>query len=90
VTDVYPARELPIEGVSGRLVSEAARKAGAPVRYLPDETAGGRDALDVVEALLRPGDLIVTLGAGDIDDLARRLVASRTRNGGGSHDGDRA
>jgi UDP-N-acetylmuramate--alanine ligase len=90
VTDVYPARERPIEGVSGRLVSEAARKAGAPVRYMPDETAGGQDAVDVVEASLRPGDLIVTLGAGDIDDLARQLVARRTRNGGVSHDGARA
>ena len=82
VTDVYPAREQPIEGVSGRLISEAARKAGAPVTYLPDETTGGRDATDVVEAALRSGDMVVTLGAGDIDELARRLVARRADAGG--------
>ena len=77
VTDVYAAREEPIEGVSGRLVSEAARAARAAVRYLPDETAGGRDAAEVVEEALEPGDLVVTLGAGDINDLARRLVERR-------------
>ena len=87
VTDVYPARERPIEGVSGRLVSEAARKAGAPVRYMPDETAGGHSATDVVEAVLRPGDLLVTLGAGDIDELARQLAARRAGNGGRSRVG---
>ncbi|MGH7567068.1 MAG: UDP-N-acetylmuramate--L-alanine ligase [Gemmatimonadota bacterium] len=82
VTDVYPAREQPIEGVSGRLISEAAQKAGAPVTYLPDETTGGRDPADVVEALLGFGDMVVTLGAGDIDELARRLAARRADAGG--------
>ena len=87
VTDVYPAREQPIEGVSGRVVCEAARKAGAPVRYMPEETAGGYAAADVVEAALRPGDLLVTLGAGDIDELARQLAARRAGNGGRSRVG---
>lgn len=82
VTDVYPAREQPIEGVSGRLVSEAARKAGAPMTYLPDETADGREAADVVGAALRPGDMLVTLGAGDIGELARRLAARSADAGG--------
>jgi len=82
VTDVYPARERPIEGVSGRLVSEAAKKAGAPVVYLPDEIAGGAAAVDVIEAALHPGDLVVTLGAGDVDALARALAARRADAGG--------
>ncbi|HET6638171.1 MAG TPA: UDP-N-acetylmuramate--L-alanine ligase [Gemmatimonadota bacterium] len=77
VTDVYAAREDPIEGVSGRLISEAAREARAAVRYLPDETASGRDAAEVVDEALEPGDMVVTLGAGDIDELARRLAARR-------------
>ncbi len=77
VTDVYAAREKPIEGVSGKLVSDAAREARAAVRYLPDETAAGRDAAEVVEEALEPGDMVVTLGAGDIDELARRLVERR-------------
>jgi UDP-N-acetylmuramate--alanine ligase len=77
VADVYAAREDPIEGVSGRLVSEAARGARAAVRYLPDETAAGRDAADVVDEALEPGDMVLTMGAGDIDELARRLAARR-------------
>jgi UDP-N-acetylmuramate--alanine ligase len=77
VTEVYASREHPIEGVSGRLVSEAAREARAAVRYLPDETAGGRDVADVVEEALEPGDMVVTLGAGNIGELARRLVERR-------------
>jgi UDP-N-acetylmuramate-alanine ligase len=68
--------------VSGRLISETARKAGAPVTYLPDETGGGREAADVVEAALKPGDMIVTMGAGDIDELARLLAARRAEAGG--------
>ena len=77
VTDVYAAREMPIEGVSGRLISEAARRVRGSVRYLPEETAAGRDVADVIEEALEPGDMVVTMGAGDIDELARRLAARR-------------
>ncbi|HUF88727.1 MAG TPA: UDP-N-acetylmuramate--L-alanine ligase [Gemmatimonadota bacterium] len=82
VADVYPAREQPIEGVTGRLVSDAAKKAGAPVVYLPDETGGGREVVDVVEAALQPGDLVVTLGAGDVGEVARGLAARHADAGG--------
>jgi UDP-N-acetylmuramate--alanine ligase len=82
VAEVYAAREQPIPGVDGRLVADAAARAGAAVRYLPDETAGGEDAARVVEGALLPGDLVVTLGAGDIDALARRLVERRVEAGG--------
>ncbi|HET9332137.1 MAG TPA: cyanophycin synthetase, partial [Gemmatimonadota bacterium] len=82
VTDVYAAREAPIPGVTGRLVADAAAKAGATVRYLPDEVAAEADAVAIVEGALRPGDLVVTLGAGDIDGLARQLVARRVEAGG--------
>jgi len=47
------------------------------VRYLPEETAAGRDVADVIEEALEPGDIVVTMGAGDIDELARRLAARR-------------
>jgi UDP-N-acetylmuramate--alanine ligase len=82
VTDVYPAREAPIPGVSGRLVADAAAAAGAAVRYLPDEAASGSEAPAIVEGALLPGDLVVTLGAGDIDGLARTLAARRVEAGG--------
>ncbi len=70
VTDVYPAREAPIEGVTGELVAGAARQAGARVVYRP-EVEGLEDAL--LEAL-RPGDVCLLMGAGDIHVHAHALV----------------
>jgi UDP-N-acetylmuramate--alanine ligase len=75
VLDVYRARERPEDfpGVSGYLVAEAAADAarGRPVWWMP--------ALDDAERNLRAeltdGDLVVTIGAGDVNELARRLVA---------------
>ncbi len=75
VLDVYRARETAADfpGVTGLLVARAAAAAarGRPVAWMP--------TLDAAEAYLRPrlrrGDLLLTLGAGDVDALARRLVA---------------
>ena len=63
VTDVYPAGEEPIAGVSGELVAEAARRHGhRSVEYIPDrEDIPGR-----VTRSLREGDIVLTLGAGNI------------------------
>jgi UDP-N-acetylmuramate--alanine ligase len=74
VLDVYPARELAAEhpGVSGLLVVEAAvdAAAGRPVLWLP----AFEDAEPVLRNLLRDGDLCLVMGAGDVDELGRRLV----------------
>jgi UDP-N-acetylmuramate--alanine ligase len=70
VTDVFPAREEPIEGVSGELIVGSAREAGASVTYHP-EVDGLEDAL---LEWLEPGDACVLMGAGDIDDHARALA----------------
>ncbi len=73
VTDVYPSRESPIPGVTGELVVTAARAAGHPwVRYC--STRAEAEAL--VRAELEPGDVVLTLGAGDIVRLAQSLAAS--------------
>jgi UDP-N-acetylmuramate--alanine ligase len=78
VTDVYGSREAPRPGVSGQLVADAATaRSGAQVSYVPHraDVAGFLD--DHVEA----GDLVLTMGAGDItlvpDELAA-LLASRS------------
>jgi len=70
VTEVYAAREEPIPGVSGRQVAEAAERAGADTIFEADRPAVGRRVL----ALLRPGDVVLTLGAGDITRVGRELV----------------
>ena len=69
VTDVYPAREQPIAGVTGALVSAAVRRAGGAAEYEADRAAL---AARVAE-LLRPGDVLLTLGAGDITRLGREV-----------------
>jgi UDP-N-acetylmuramate--alanine ligase len=75
VLDVYPARERAEDhpGVSGLLIAEASADAaaGRPVYWLPSFAA----ALPVLERVQGDGDLVVAMGAGDIDELARELVA---------------
>jgi len=74
VLDVYPARERPEDfpGVDGRLVAAAAADAaaGRPVAWLPRF----EDAEPYLRETLRAGDLCVLLGAGDVDELGRRLL----------------
>jgi UDP-N-acetylmuramate--alanine ligase len=75
VLDVYPARERAEDfpGVSGLLVAEAAADAagGRTVLWLPDFDAAERG----LGAILRDGDLCLVLGAGDVDELGRRLTS---------------
>jgi UDP-N-acetylmuramate--alanine ligase len=74
VLDVYPAREHAADfpGVTGLLVAQSAADAagGRPVWWLP----GMDEAERVLAPELREGDLLLTLGAGDVDELARRLT----------------
>ena len=71
VTEVYPASEDPIPGVSGRLIADAASAAGcAHAIYIAGREEAGREA----GRLLRPGDLLVTLGAGNIHEQGAVLA----------------
>ena len=74
VLDVYPARERAEDfpGVSGLLVAQAAAgaAAGRPVWWLPRAA----DAERMLEGELREGDLLITLGAGDVDRVAKSLA----------------
>ena len=72
VTDVYPSREAPLPGVTGELVVDAARQSGhRNVFYCTH----WRDVPPVLAAGVAPGDVVLTLGAGDINRLASALVA---------------
>ena len=63
VMDVYPSREAPIPGVTGEIVADAARRAGhAAVIYTHEK----KRVVDTLEQTLTSGDLLVTLGAGDV------------------------
>ncbi|MEB4210674.1 UDP-N-acetylmuramate--L-alanine ligase [Mycobacterium sp. 94-17] len=69
VLDVYGAREQPLPGVSGAAVAEHVH---VPVRYLPHFAA----AAEQVAAAAGPGDVIVTMGAGDVTLLGPEIVAA--------------
>ena len=74
VTDVYGAGEPPVPGVSGRLVADAvqAQDPRLPVVYVPN----WEELRGVVGSMLRPGDLCLTLGAGDLTALPDELLES--------------
>ncbi|OBG58870.1 MULTISPECIES: UDP-N-acetylmuramate--L-alanine ligase [unclassified Mycobacterium] len=67
VLDVYGAREQPLAGVSGASVAE---HVSVPVRYLPNFSA----VAEQVAAAAGPGDVIVTMGAGDVTLLGPEIV----------------
>ncbi|MGH7503993.1 MAG: UDP-N-acetylmuramate--L-alanine ligase, partial [Longimicrobiales bacterium] len=76
ITEIYPAREASIEGVTARLVVDAAVAAGAAAHF-----ADTLDALvDGLNATLAEGDVLIAMGAGDIDGAARRVL-DRLRQG---------
>ncbi len=74
VTDVYAAGQAPMPGVSGKLIVDAVLDAhpGRRVAWLPTR----RDVLAWLAAELRPGDLCLTLGAGDLTTLPDEVVAA--------------
>jgi UDP-N-acetylmuramate--alanine ligase len=67
VLDVYGAREQPIAGVSGASIAE---HVSVPVQYLPDFSA----VAEAVAAAAAPGDVVVTMGAGDVTMLAPEII----------------
>jgi UDP-N-acetylmuramate--alanine ligase len=73
VTHVYPAREDPLPGVTGKLVVErlAEARPGMTVGWAPSL----EDAAALAAAFSRPGDLVLTIGAGDIDRAGPLILA---------------
>lgn len=74
VNDVYPARERAEDfpGITGWLIAAKTADAapGMPVYYEPTYD----DAVELLNKLLQPGDLCITIGAGDVYRVARRIV----------------
>jgi UDP-N-acetylmuramate--alanine ligase len=78
VTEVYAAGEQPIPGASGEALAEAIRAHGHhAVRYVPDK----RDVSSALLHEVKPGDLVIALGAGDINASARELVSALEKEG---------
>lgn len=72
VTDIYAASEEPIPGVSGEALAEAVRACGhRDVAFVP----GRAELAQVLREQVRPGDLVITLGAGDVGQCGGELLA---------------
>lgn len=76
ILDVYGAREKPIPGISGKMIADSAKAFGhRHVFYTPTQ----EDALDVLRKQIREGDIVITMGAGDVykisDTLSRELIS---------------
>ena len=70
LTDIYPAGEAPIPGVTGERLAEAIRGAGGPpLTYVPRKD----QLVEAVLPHLKAGDLVVAMGAGDIGKIGRAL-----------------
>ncbi|MFG3015402.1 UDP-N-acetylmuramate--L-alanine ligase [Streptomyces cinerochromogenes] len=70
VLDIYPAREDPIPGVTSELIIGAARAAGAEVTAVHDKA----EIPAVIAGMAKPGDLVLTMGAGDVTDLGPLIL----------------
>ena len=73
--DVFPAGEMPIPGVSDKTVASAVRESGSvsDVTYV----AKRKDVVQHLCETCRPGDLLITQGAGDVTSIGPAFIAAR-------------
>ena len=75
LTDIYPAREEPIPGVTSELIIERAAAEDRP-RFV---SAGKKvNAVDVLKPIVEPGDLVIVMGAGSITHIREQLLECLT------------
>jgi UDP-N-acetylmuramate--alanine ligase len=73
VTEIYPSREAPLPGVDAGMIVDAAHRLGAPhVELIKDMNA----VPDTLAPALESGDLVLIMGAGDINRIAKPLLAA--------------
>jgi UDP-N-acetylmuramate--alanine ligase len=81
VTDIYPSREKPIEGVTGKLISDTAHDFGhQSVHYVENKNNLPEELLSIT----KPGDLVITMGAGDIYKFGEAFVDLLKQKGKGA------
>src|SRR5690606_16405678 len=74
LTEIYAAREQPIAGVSVELVARAAREAGRG----PSWVGPRNDLAAAIESVVRDGDVVLTMGAGDVTMTGAELLGRLT------------
>ncbi|MFP4459812.1 MAG: UDP-N-acetylmuramate--L-alanine ligase [Candidatus Zixiibacteriota bacterium] len=70
VTSIYPAREKPIEGITGEIIAQSAKDYGhRDVHYIPKRDTIAQKLLDIT----KPGDMVLVLGAGNVNIVAEEF-----------------
>jgi len=71
VTDVYPSREKPIEGITGEIIANAAKSYGHKnVHYIANKL----DLPAYIESVVKPNDILLSLGAGDVNKFVSQYI----------------
>jgi UDP-N-acetylmuramate--alanine ligase len=71
ITEIYPAREEPIPGVSGAMIAHKAQEFGhQEVHFVPDKN----DIIGFLKKIVRPKDMVLTMGAGDIWEIGEEFI----------------
>ncbi|MBI5022393.1 MAG: UDP-N-acetylmuramate--L-alanine ligase [Ignavibacteriales bacterium] len=71
VTDVYPAREEPIQGITGEMIIDAAKQYGHKnAHYVPDKN----ELPNYLKSVLKKNDIVIMMGAGDIWKYSEKLI----------------
>ncbi|MCK4966774.1 UDP-N-acetylmuramate--L-alanine ligase, partial [bacterium] len=71
VTKIYPAREQPINGVTGKLISDSTVKNGHKnAFYIPEEN----EIISYIKNNVKPNDIVMTIGAGSIWQLGEKII----------------
>jgi UDP-N-acetylmuramate--alanine ligase len=83
LTEIYPAREQPIPGVTAGLIADAVTRSGRSVTWRGDRA----HLADALAVMVRPGDVVLTLGAGDITRTGPELLRRLGTAPGGGADG---
>ena len=77
VTDIYAAREEPMEGITGQLICDSMSKSDSKnIFYIPDINSVAVE----LEKIIQPNDMVITLGAGDIWKSGEELLARKSEN----------
>jgi len=78
VTDIYPAREEPIPGITGELIVSKAKEFGhKEVFYIPRK----EEIIPFLSKILKENDLVITMGAGDIYKIGENLISELKKKG---------
>lgn len=71
ISDIYPAGEEPIEGITGKWLYSKVKKGGhKSVEFIPDKN----EVVNYLDEMVKPGDLVITLGAGDVYKVGENLI----------------